>query len=75
MEKTTLKQQINEDLARLFPMNRSLTGPDNLATLDYIKNRYCPSLIVKNIPSGTQVFDWTIPPELSVKDAFVKNVK
>ena len=28
-------------------MNRSLTGPDNLATLDYIKNRYCPSLIVK----------------------------
>ena len=73
MEKTTLKQQINEDLARLFPMNRSLTGPDNLATLDYIKNRYCPSLIVKNIPSGTQVFDWTIPPERSVKDAFVKN--
>ena len=34
-----------------------------------------PKLQIKKIKSGTKVFDWKIPPEWNVKDAFIQNEK
>lgn len=54
---------------RLWPLNRSLTGEGVRATHD-ILGELLPLKRIE-IPSGTQVFDWTIPPEWRVKAAYV----
>ena len=65
--------KINQLLCDLFPINRSLTGDGNRKTLNYIKSNYLPYCDIKEITSGTPVFDWKVPPEWNVKDAYVKN--
>ena len=58
-------------MERLFPICRSITGNGVRETLDIIRE-YIP---IKNteIPTGTQVFDWAIPDEWNISDAYVKN--
>ncbi len=58
----------------LFPINRSLTGKGNLKTLNYIK-KIIPQLKIKNFRSGQKFYDWTIPKEWNVKEAYIKNLK
>jgi aminopeptidase-like protein len=65
--------KINVVLNDLFPINRSLTGPGVRETLQYIKANLLPHSQIKSIASGTKVFDWEVPPEWSVKEAYVKN--
>lgn len=55
---------------KLWPINRSITGEGVRKTLLEIKN-HLPNLQVKSIPSGSNVFDWTIPKEWSVNQAFI----
>ena len=55
---------------RLFLLNRSLTGQGVSKTLKIIKKEF-PKLKIKKIKSGTKVFDWKIPEEWNVKDAYV----
>ena len=57
---------------KLFPICRSLTGKGVKKTLNIIKNEF-PSLKIKKIKSGTKVFDWKIPDEWNIKDAYVKD--
>ncbi len=45
----------------LFPMFRSITGPGLEASIDYFR-QFMP-LEMEKVPSGTRVFDWTVPPE------------
>ena len=54
----------------LFPLNRSLTGKGIKNTLKIIKKEF-PKLKIKKIKSGTQVFDWRIPQEWNISDAFI----
>ena len=54
----------------LFPICRSITGDGTKKTLKIIKSEF-PSLKIKKIKSGTNVFDWKIPHEWNVKDAYV----
>ena len=60
----------------LFPICRSLTGGGVRKTLKIIKNEF-PKLKICKIQSGTKVFDWNVPPEWNVKNAYIldKNSK
>ena len=58
-------------MERLFPICRSITGDGVRETLKII-NDFIP-LDMHEIPSGTKVFDWTIPDEWNINDAYVKN--
>ena len=55
---------------KLFPICRSITGSGIRKTLKIIKNEF-PKLKIYNVPSGTKVFDWNIPPEWNIKDAYI----
>tara|TARA_A100001011_G_scaffold301992_1_gene315584 strand:+ start:29 stop:1315 length:1287 start_codon:yes stop_codon:yes gene_type:complete len=58
----------------IYPLNRSLTGKGVLKTLEYFKNIY-PQLKINNIKSGSKVFDWKIPKEWNVVDAYIEDSK
>jgi aminopeptidase-like protein len=59
------------DLAStLWPLNRSITGDGVRETLCIIKN-LIPDLSIIELPTGTKVFDWTIPKEWRVNDAYI----
>ncbi len=55
--------------AELYPLMRSITGQGVRDTLAGIA-RHIP-LTVTEVPSGTAVFDWTVPPEWTVREAWI----
>jgi aminopeptidase-like protein len=55
----------------LFPINRSLTGEGVRETLRRVGERI--PLATEEVPTGTQVFDWTIPREWNIHDAYIGN--
>lgn len=58
-------------MRELFPLCRSITGPGLRATVERL-GRVVP-LAVTEVPSGTRVFDWTVPPEWSVTGAYLED--
>ncbi len=60
-------------IKRLFPICRSITGDGTRETLKILQE-YVP-LKIMEVPTGTTVFDWTVPKEWNIKDAYVKNEK
>ena len=60
-----------ELVSELYPICRSITG-DGVRDSLKISSRYFP-LEVHEVPSGTQVFDWKVPKEWNIYDAYVKN--
>lgn len=61
--------ELERTFERLWPLNRSLTGDGVRQTHD-ILGELVP-LVRMEIPSGTPVFDWTVPPEWTLNEAFV----
>ncbi|HMF50095.1 MAG TPA: DUF4910 domain-containing protein, partial [Candidatus Saccharimonadales bacterium] len=58
-------------VAELYPICRCITGVGVRQTLRII-GEHLP-IEIQAIPSGTQVFDWTVPREWNIKDAYLKN--
>ncbi len=54
----------------LWPINRSITGEGLRKTLSQI-SKHLPALKIKSVKSNTKVFDWKVPKEWSVKEAYI----
>ena len=65
-----IKKYYNIAKTELFPITRSLTGDGVKKTLNIIQKEL-PKLKIKKFKSGTKVFDWNIPEEWNVTDAYV----
>jgi aminopeptidase-like protein len=57
--------------ADIYPVCRSITGDGVRTTLDHLARHI--DLEIHEVPTGTQVFDWTIPREWTIRDAWIKN--
>lgn len=64
-------EQMHDLITRLYPICRSITGDGVRATLDVLSEAI--PLDRHEVASGTQVFDWTVPKEWNIRDAFVKD--
>jgi aminopeptidase-like protein len=66
-----LGPQLLQLIERLYPICRSITGDGVRETLSII-GEVIP-ITVHEVPSGTEVLDWVVPPEWNIRDAFVKD--
>ncbi|MEH2212553.1 DUF4910 domain-containing protein [Nostoc sp.] len=63
--------EIYQLISDLYPICRSITGDGFRETLKILQQHL--SLSVHEVPTGTEVFDWTVPNEWNIKDAYIKN--
>ena len=66
--------EIHKFAQKLWALNRSITGEGVRETLSEIK-KLIPALKVHSIPTNTPVFDWVVPKEWKVKDAYIVTPK
>lgn len=71
METKRTGEEIYDLIRRLYPICRSITGNGTRETLKIVKE-FVP-IVISEVPSGTKVFDWTVPKEWNIKDAYIKN--
>ncbi len=71
-EQATEGEQMYAFAGELFPIGRSLTGEGVRQSLRMIK-RHIPELEIRSIESGARVFDWTIPREWEIRDAYIED--
>jgi len=62
-------REMYELMERLYPICRSLTGDGVRETLDLIEEQI--PLERTEVASGTQVYDWTLPPEWNIREAWL----
>ena len=66
----TVGEELYKLVAELYPICRSITGDGVRRTLEIVE-RELGGLAVSEVPTGTQVLDWTVPREWNVRDAWV----
>lgn len=63
--------EMHKFISEIYPICRSITGDGVRKTLGLIGKRI--PLEVREVLSGTRVFDWTVPMEWNIRDAYIKN--
>ena len=78
-------ERMYEFASKIFPYTRSLTGQGDRDTLsdiakyiavpyeNEVENKIVPQLVITDVPSGTQVFDWTVPKEWIIREAYIED--
>lgn len=59
---------------KLFPICRSITGNGFRQSLEMIRE-IVPEILVFEVPSGTAVYDWTVPKEWNIRGGWIKNMQ
>ena len=65
-------QEILDFAKIIFPINRSLTGEGVRETFRHIEE-HLPGLTVHAVPSGTEAFDWVVPNEWEIAEAYIED--
>jgi aminopeptidase-like protein len=68
-----MKQNIEEYFDQLWSISRSLTGNGNRESLKILSK--IVDLEITEVPSGTKCFDWNVPPEWNINQAWIKDSK
>ena len=69
-ERKNIGEKIYELACELFPINRSITGQGVRETLRILQ-RELSDLQIHEVPSGTPCFDWSVPKEWNICDAYI----
>src|SRR5690348_3804192 len=69
----TFGRELYQFARELYPICRSITGDGIRGTLAKIKGRI--PLQTTEVPTGTPVFDWTVPKEWNIRDAYIKSLR
>ncbi|HZQ46336.1 MAG TPA: DUF4910 domain-containing protein, partial [Verrucomicrobiae bacterium] len=62
---------LHQSVAELYPICRSITGEGMRESLRRLQQQV--PLVLHEVPSGTAVFDWVVPNEWNIRDAYIKN--
>ncbi|MCR4692059.1 MAG: DUF4910 domain-containing protein [Lachnospiraceae bacterium] len=76
MSHLDIGREMYELAGKIFPLCRSLTGEGVRGTLgilsDFLKKDGL-EFIIHEVPSGTEVFDWTVPKEWRIREAYIED--
>jgi aminopeptidase-like protein len=70
LDSAKVGQDLHAFATELFPICRSITGNGIRQTLAMIQKQI--PLQMSEVPSGTAVFDWTVPKEWNIRDAYIR---
>jgi aminopeptidase-like protein len=70
-EMSALGRELYGFAEKLYPICRSITGDGLRETLRSIQSRI--PIEIFEVPTGTPVFDWTVPKEWNIRDAYIKD--
>ena len=71
LDPATVGAEMYQLVRQLYPICRSITGDGFRETLRILQSHI--ALQMHEIPTGTRVFDWTVPREWNIRDAYIKN--
>lgn len=66
-------RRLHSFASELYPICRSITGDGVRQTLAAVNSRI--PLQISEVPTGTDVFDWTVPKEWNIRDAYIKDAR
>lgn len=76
-QKVSEGQEMYDFVCKIFPYCRSLTGEGVRQTLndlrEFITQGGGPELKIFEVPSGTKAFDWTVPKEWKIREAYIED--
>lgn len=73
MNSRSLGQEIHQLIENLYPICRSITGDGFRESMQVLK-QHIP-IELHEVATGTQVFDWVVPREWNIREAYIKNSK
>jgi aminopeptidase-like protein len=73
MDTQNIGNDIYQLITELYPICRSITGQGFRQSMEILKKQV--PLELYEVASGTQVFDWIVPKEWNIRDAWIKNSK